>query len=246
MISALARNFLFVCLGTDGNSLFILSAQSASGARNWAALYICKIGFTGILPKRGGELPWILRIFKSSIFRVRNPKQESWRSILSKILMRKKHQVHLLSLFCHLEFCITLLLPSYLFPFAQTSFPVLTYSKFRSPFPLGRHFSSLVLVCLHGAISSWGNMNNRFLKDKKTLKMEIRNLERAVLTPEYKSDVFQFNTCKEFILCFCSKLLCRTSWLVAPNLKDNVYLCIGRYKICRLKGEKSSGERYQK
>lgn len=76
--------------------------------------------------------------------------------------------------------------------------------------------------------------------------MEIRNLERAVLTPEYKSDLFQFNTYKEFIFCFCSKLLCRTSWLVALNLKNNVYLCIGRDKIFKLKGGKSSGEKYQK
>lgn len=89
-------------------------------------------------------------------------------------------------------------------------------------------------------------MNNRFLKDKETLKMEIGNLERAVLTPEYKSDIFQLNTYKEFILWFCSKLLCRTSWLVALNLKNNVYLCGGRYKLCRLTGEKSSEEKYQK
>lgn len=60
MISALGRNFLFAFLETNGNSLFILSAQSVCGARNWAALYIWKIGFTGILPKRDGELPWIL------------------------------------------------------------------------------------------------------------------------------------------------------------------------------------------
>lgn len=76
--------------------------------------------------------------------------------------------------------------------------------------------------------------------------MEIRDLERAVLTPEYKSDVFQFNTYKEFILCFCFKLLCRTSWLVALNLKNNVYPCMGRYKIYRLNGGKSSGDGYWK
>lgn len=166
--------------------------------------------------------------------------------------MRKRHKVHLQSPSCHLEFCTTLHLPcpsifitlislspkdnSCLFLFAQTDFSVLTYSELRSAFPLARHFSFLVLACLYGAIGSWGDMNNRFLKDKKTLKMEIRNLERVVLTPEYKSDVFQFNTYKEFILWFCSKLLCRTSWLVALNLKSNVCLCIGKHKICKLKG----------
>lgn len=82
-------------------------------------------------------------------------------------------------------------------------------------------------------------MNNRFLKDKKILKMEIRNLERDVLTPEYKSAVFQFNTYKEFILWFYFKLLCRTSWLVALSLKNNVYLCSGRYQLCRFTGGKS-------
>lgn len=86
----------------------------------------------------------------------------SWRNILIGISMRKKHQVHLQSPSCHLEFCIIFHLPclsifitlfslspkdnSCLFPFAQTSFSVPIYSKFRSPFPLGRHFSSLVYM----------------------------------------------------------------------------------------------------
>lgn len=80
-----------------------------------------------------------------------------------------------------------------------------------------------------------------------TTTLELRNLETAALTPEYKSDVFQFNTGKEFIFCFSLKLLSRTSWRFLAscfNIKNNVYLCIGRYKIYILKGnpvEKSIG-----
>jgi len=68
--------------------------------------------------------------------------------------------------------------------------------------------------------------------------LELRNFERVALTPAYKSEIFQFNTWKELTLSFSFKLLSRISWrLLAScfNIKNNVYLCIGRYKIYRLK-----------
>lgn len=78
--------------------------------------------------------------------------------------------------------------------------------------------------------------------------LEPRSLERAALTPEYKSHSFEFRTCNEFIFCFSFKLLCRTSWTLLANcfnIKNNVYICIGGYKIYRLKGanpvEKGTG-----
>lgn len=71
--------------------------------------------------------------------------------------------------------------------------------------------------------------------------LEPRRLERAALTPEYKTHSFEFKTCNEFIFCSSFKLLCRTSWILLVNcfnIKNNVYLCTGWYKTYRLKGEK--------
>lgn len=78
--------------------------------------------------------------------------------------------------------------------------------------------------------------------------LELRNFESAVLTPECKSDISQFNTGK-ILYSLLVQLLSRTSWrLLAScfNIKNSVYLSIGRYKIYRLKGGKSSRERYWK